>query len=140
MSKRTKAQKEDHAAKERARYRILKQGLLNGIAMKHGERDPYCMMPTGRMFASLADTLDGEAPSLPIICGDPKATEIDHKHFSRFKQRPTNSVQRLERFAIEFVKRLGGDGSCELRIACRSCNAKHQPKRDQRAKPARKKS
>lgn len=120
--KRTKQQKEDHAAKERARYRILKRGLLHGIAMKHDERDPRCMMPTGKMVK------DGRA-RIPVICGNPDASEIDHKHFSRFKQRPKNSVQRLERFAIEFVKWLGGDDSCELRIACRSCNAKHQPKR-----------
>jgi hypothetical protein len=122
MSKRTKEQKADHAAKERARYRVLKRGLLAGIALKHGETRPACMMLVGMFRKEM------------IICGDPSAAEIDHKHFSRFRQRPTNSVQRLERFAIEFVKWLGGDDSCELRIACRSCNAKHQPKRSKDGK------
>lgn len=92
--------------------------------MMHGERDPVCMMPTGKMLRGRS----GE-PSIPIICGSPDAREIDHKYFSRVRQRQMNSVQRLEYFAIELVKWMGGDDSRELRIACRSCNAKHQPKR-----------
>jgi hypothetical protein len=31
--------------------------------------------------------------------------------------------------SVEFIRWVGGDERCELRLACRSCNAKHQPKR-----------
>lgn len=105
--RRTAKQKREHAAKERQRYGLLKLGLEAAITMANGQGSPTC-----------------------AICDKSSLTyEIDHVHFSTFRQRKMNSVQRLERFAIEFVKWMGGDEKYELRLACRKCNAKHQPKR-----------
>lgn len=110
---RTESEKRKHAASERKRYRALKNGLIRAIADANGMGTPRCMMPT---------TQSG-------TCRIWSDLEIDHVHFSKFTQRKMNSVQRLERFAIEFIKWQGGDDRSELRLACRSCNAKHQPRR-----------
>ena len=116
---RTPAEKAKHAAAERKRYATLKRGLARGItALANNESVPRCSMPTGKR-------LKGKE----LICGREGPHEIDHRYGTRFRQRKMNSVQRLERFAIELIKYLGGDKRCELRLACRSCNAKHQPKR-----------
>jgi hypothetical protein len=114
---RSRAEKAKHAAAERERYAKLKRGLIRAIADANGMGWPVCSMP-----------VEGGK-----ICGDlrvcPRDLEIDHRYGSRFTQRKMNSVQRLEQFAIEFIKWVGGDAKSELRLACRSCNAKHQPKR-----------
>lgn len=114
---RTASEKAKHRASERKRYATLKNGLVRAIADANGMGWPVCSMPVA----------DGK------ICGDrrvrPGDLEIDHRFGTRFKQRRMNSVQRLERFAIEFIKWVGGDEKSELRLACRSCNAKHQPRK-----------
>ena len=111
--RRTPAQRRKHAAAERKRYATLKAGLVRAIADANGMGQPACNMPlvNGRQCENYGDL------------------EIDHKHFSRFTQRKMNSVQRLERFAIEFIRWMGGEEKCELRLACRTCNARHQPKK-----------
>lgn len=114
---RTVLQKTKHAADERKRYATLKNGLTRAIADASGMGWPTCNMP-GR--------------SEGRICGNHGDLEIDHRYGTKFRQRRMNSVQRLERFAIEFIKWVGGDEKCELRLACRSCNARHQPKRGRR--------
>lgn len=110
---RTEEQKASHARAERKRYRTLKRGLVKAIAGHLCLIVPRCTMPV--------------TPS--VLCGRGGALEIDHKRFSAFRQRDMNSVQRLERFAVEFVKWVGGDKRFELRLACRGCNARHQPKK-----------
>lgn len=113
---RTPKEKAKHAAAERKRYAILKRGLIRAIADAYNMGEPACNMPV----------------NAPVVCEVYGNLEIDHRFGTRFKQRRMNSVQRLERFAIEFIKWMGGDDKSELRLACRSCNAKHQPKRARR--------
>lgn len=111
---RTPAEKGQHARSERQRYKTLKAGLIAGIMLKAGLRFPHCMMPKDSLLN-------------PVCQSTAEPFEIDHVHFTRRRQRPMNSVQRLEMFAAELVRWIGGDASRELRIACRSCNAAHQP-------------
>ena len=118
---RSATEKRKHAASERGRYAALKHGLVGAIALKN-KRSPFCEMPV-----KATDLLTGRAYTTK--CGARGNLEIDHRHGTRFKQRRLNSVQRLERFAIEFIKWVGGDAKCELRLACRSCNAKYRPER-----------
>lgn len=110
---RSASEKKKHAAAERKRYQTLKNGLIRAIASANGMVVPICTIRNGEF----------------LQCGNDGPFEIDHRYFSRFTQRKLNSVQRLERFAIEFIQWQGGDDKKELRLACRSCNAKHQPKR-----------
>lgn len=109
------AQKAQHAAAERQRYATLKQGLVNAISGYLRQGTPRC-------------TVRYNWKGFELTCGKRGPLEIDHRHGTRFKQRRMNSVQRLERFAVEFIRWVGGDEKCELRLACRSCNAK-QPKK-----------
>lgn len=118
---RTASEKAKHRASERKRYATLKNGLVNAIADRLLLDIPHCTMP--EMWKGWE-----------LTCGKTGPLEIDHKHGARFRQRKMNSVQRLERFAVEFIKWMGGDAKSELRLACRSCNAKHQPKRAARGR------
>lgn len=118
---RSEAQKATHAASERTTYARLKAGLVAAISLRLGLARPQCTMPRAWGFP------EGDGAAVPIPCGNAGAMEIDHRHFSRFRQRRMNSVQRLKMFAAEFILWMGGDESRELRLACRSCNARHQP-------------
>lgn len=117
--KRSPKEKAKHAADERKRYATLKNGLINAITLYLRLDSPTCTMLTWWK-------------GYEVTCGKAGPLEIDHRYGTTFKQRKVNSVQRLERFAIEFVRWVGGNDRCELRLACRSCNAKHQPKRKAR--------
>lgn len=121
IRKRSPAEKAAHRKSERDRYALLKRGLIEAISLKN-KRSPRCEMPV-----VATNLLTGGAYTTK--CGARENLEIDHRYGTKFIQRKMNSVQRLERFAIEFVKWVGGDKKCELRLACRSCNARHQPKR-----------
>lgn len=123
--KRTKKEQEQHAASERRRYASLKRGLLRGIALKLRLTWPRCTMLKPIKGPNGIQLLPCNARAKPR-----QPLEIEHVHFTRFRQRRLNSVQRLERFAAELVRWMGGDDSRALAIACRSCNAAKQPPRN----------
>lgn len=119
---RTQRDRQQHAAGERARYASLKRGLLRAIALASGLGEtPRCMM--------LRPRFDGRSIQSRQCGRVTDRLEVEHVHFTRFRQRKMNSVQRLERFAAELVRWMGGDESRALAIACRSCNAAKQPPR-----------
>lgn len=112
---RTQKDREKNAAGMRKSYATLKRGLLLGITTRLGIGYPRCTMVQGGHVCGRSELESG----YPL--------EIEHVHFTRFRQRRMGSVQRLERFAAEFVRWMGGDESRALAIACRSCNAAKQP-------------
>lgn len=116
-------EKTAHAKAERDRYALLKRGLEKAITEQIDTIIPCCSVLVTRRYGRV---------EVEDLCGVQSNLEIDHVHFTKFKQRRLNSVQRLERFAIEFIKWVGGDEKYALRLACRKHNARHQPRRTRR--------